>query len=337
MIKNITAFFLAMLIGVIGNTTTRTICLSGCDYTTINSAEAVSLSGDILEIRDNRTYNETWTPGGERTIRNQSGNTPTLNAVNLNSAGANAVTIIGLGDIDDFVITSASQTTVDYNGTNNLTLVIENMTIECTKNNNNTLNIAGSGAVTVTVKKSNILGTGKFCINMTNSNAASVFVLQNTYFHDAADCGVYFATAAGSTLNMDSCTIRNTVEGTFIGSGTYTCTNCLFQDNTDDINGTPANKAIWTYNLFEEQTDTGGWGTGNVFATSITFTGASTAIPTGWQMADDQANINVGATALTTDIVGTVRPQDTDDIGAYEYPAAISLPRGSFMMMGVGF
>jgi len=340
MFKNIYAFLLSMLIGVsmFGAPTLRTICLSGCGYTAIAPAEAVSLAGDILEIQDDRTYAETWLPSSERTLRNKLGNTPIVRAVGFGNAGVGPITILGQGDNTDFTFTNAATHPIGYAGTNNVVVVIDNVTLDCTKANNNTTNILGSGAINFTFKNCNILGTGKSGIVITNSNAGSTYSIRTNYIHDISDAGISFLGAAGSTLNINCNTIRNCSVGTGTGGAADIIKHNLYQDNTTDIGGTPT-KANYTYNCFEQQTDTGGWGTGNLFATSITFTGISTAIPTGWQMAGDQANIDAGdTTGITPDIEGTTRPQNSNfDMGAYEYPSIISLPRGSLMMMGIGF
>lgn len=331
----------AILFGTVAFTslaapTIRTICLSGCDFTTVNAAEASSIAGDILEIQDNRTYNETWTPGSERTLRNGNGSTPTVRTANFDMAGVGPITIIGLGAVDDFTFTSGASHTIGYGGSNDLVLVVDNITADCTKGNNNTFQILGSGDLTITVRNCNILGTGQSGFNITNTNASSTYVINTNYVHDVDNVGISFSGNAASSLTVRENTIRNCTSGVALDSGD-TMKHNLFQDNTTDIAGTPA-KANYTFNLFEEQTDTGGWGASNVFATSITFTGIPTAIPTGWEMASNQANIDAGdTTGISPDIVGTTRPQGTDyDIGCFEPIPIVVLPPGSLMMMGVG-
>ena len=63
---------------------TISVCSTGCDYTTIQAAYNTANDGDVVEIRDSRTYTELITMNDDATDENpitlqaQDGQTPTI-------------------------------------------------------------------------------------------------------------------------------------------------------------------------------------------------------------------------------------------------------------------
>jgi len=164
-----------------------TICVSGCDEVNIGDAEAAAGDNDILRITDSRTYSETWTPGGTRTLESVAGQTPILDggsseAVAMDSVGSGkAVTIDGIDS--GFLIKSAATEII---GDRNLayTAVFKNFTIEAGANNMNIFNWFSTSAGTYILQRLIVNGKSRVGANGINvaGNASKIVTVENCLF-----------------------------------------------------------------------------------------------------------------------------------------------------------
>jgi len=266
----------------------RTICASGCDHTTIGAAEAVAGAGDILEIQDSGTFDERWTPGGERTLRTVSGQTPIVGkvagatgAVDLSSAGVGPVTVDGIDGGLTLRTSAASNGAIFHKtGGNAIVFVGKNFKVDASTS-------VGAEAVELTDSASNrdytfeqvefdgngvAQGTGLDY----NTSSGSIVTLENCLFQNfgiASDALEITGSETASVGSIINCTIVDSAQGLVIDEK-MTLTNNIFADNSDDGAFTGAfDKNDGTFNIFEQEPSTG-WPVNNIFGITVTFANA---------------------------------------------------------------
>ena len=332
-------FLSLFLVPGAGAATVRSICSSGCDHTTITAAESAAVDGDILELRETATFQERWIPGGERTLRVQTGFgfAPIVGdagAVNFSSAGVGPVTILG----DKGALTlqnggSNTTITVQHVSSNVLTFVMEEVKLKIISGATAVKLVkfgAGHGAgSSYTIRRceflSEVVGNKDGILFETKSG--SFLTLENNVFHDFKDSGAEAIDITGSQSANVADLINNTLadnSNAIKVNERITGTNNILADNTNDFVGagvpvSPFSQADWTFNIFEEESNAG-WPASNFLGANIEVTFVNAAADDFRLDAATTIAIDDGTTtAVTDDFFGTSRPQGPAfDIGFHE-------------------
>jgi len=327
---------LLVLLPAIARPAILTVCASGCDHTTIASAisaagatdivqlnenitEVVSLSKNIAEITsDNgaRVWDGTGS-GGSHTLSIGAGLTQAFKLHNLiidhSSMGADTIALNGRAagqavTFEDLIIKHSSGTG-------------QQLFREAT---------SGIAADEVIFNRCEFIAdSGDDCITNVSNTVVDAYTIKNCILRDGL-----MGYDSPSTTNAHVKFYNNTVVGNATGAdvnlrGDFQ--NNIFANNTDDVVlGANSDKADFITNAFEEQTDSGGFGSGNIFG-----------ITSNDEFADEGSNdfhLKAGAQSIdagtviavvTVDYDGVSRPQGSSyDIGAYEF-----IPPDDFLML----
>jgi len=332
---------------------TRTICASGCDHTTIASAEAAAGANDILEIRGNETFLERWTPGGARTLQVASGFVAVVGkisgsnrgAADLSSAGVGPVSILGiLGEEGSLTLQTggtSNEIVLHKSGGNAIVFVAKNFATshsgggtcsfdftDTTANRDYTLDGIDLNGNSV----SNADG-----VNYTTSSGSSLIVLNSVFNNLTSDCILITGSQTAITAKIINSTFGDCTGIALLADDPVSLINNVFSsDVTDDISLTsPAVVSDFIFNNFEEESIAGmpASNTDNV----VTFIDASAD---NYRVNNGSPAIDAGTTSDTIiDFDGTSRPQGPSyDQGFHEaIPAAASgVKKGSLGLLGVG-
>ena len=333
MIKNLSAFILALMLVASGSSATLTVCDSGCDYTTITSALAAASADDIIEIQDSRTYtDQLFDPGFTITLQVSSGNAPTLSrtannqeAIDLDVASAgDGVTI--KGDYGNPMTIISLNGNVVQSFALGAYLWAEDCYFKCDDTYKQVLVFNGTYAGNGHVLKRCIIdlndeaGTeGVDC--HTQAGASPGLYMENCLVKNGAGTdSEYLVEVTGAQTNLQGYFINNTFEGGNEGlkaDDPVTIIDCIFANNTSDIVFTsPAVKGAISYSAFEEESITG-MGSG-----CITITSSDEFVNEGagdYHLKNTADSRNSGTdTGLDDDLDGETRPIDEYDMGAYE-------------------
>lgn len=334
--KNAILVLLAALFAWPLEAVTRTVCLSGCDFTTISAAIAASGASDIIEIQEDISE-AVVLDSNIAQFQSDTGSRRWYNAshvLQLDNGLTQAVTVTGL--VLDCTSTSNAikWTNVGSGG--------ELHVIDCTLKSN-----GGDGfKEVVALTSSNKIvfekvifdgysQTGDDGIDV-DETEVGMLAVENCLFKDWSLDGVC---QNGSTTNnvasILNCTIENCNQDGININSRATVTNCLFTNNTDDVDlGGSADNADFTYCAFEEQTDDP-FGSNNIFGITSTDEYTNEGAD-DFTLKDTAQSRNAGTnTGLTDDLAGDSRPVDDYDIGAYENQTP-AFPKGTLNLLGVG-
>ncbi len=309
----------------------HTVCSSGCDFISIQTAidDAGTADADIIELQENivetvtlnvniaairsdatrRTWDGTGS-GSSHTLEFQDGLTQLVTITNIklthSSGNANVVKITSRAAGQKILFEGVE---FDHSSTSSSTV------IEDTN--------GGLAADEVKLNRCLITGTsGDTGFRSNASTIANAYEIKNSIFHGMAR-GIRFD---GVTTNSVLTLFNNTIEGTgtqgFEVNSRGDFKNNVFANNTSDINFIgSSNVADLVTNAFEQQTDTGGFGADNIFGITSTdeFVDETTD---DFHVKNASSQIfNSGTTigSVTEDFDQVSRPQGSDyDIGAYE-------------------
>lgn len=324
---------LLFLSPVVCGAVVRTVCASGCDHTTILAAETASADGDIIEIQDSRTYDESWKPDGERTLRSVSGQTPTIDAstADIYSVDASAflpaneaATVNGI----DHGLTIVSTRFENTNSGTSLT--INDAVLKPRNEDHHALQIV-SGTTTVVINRCEIDGGSIATIrgvNYGDQTGKDVTINNCPFFNfDGTDAKAIVSSAGGTDatkFKLINNTIANSTLGYSAASAT-TMTNNIFADNTDDILiSDDFAKSDATFNIFE-QADEGGFPASNFDGANIVVTFVAAGSDDFRLDAATTIAIDDGTTSsVSDDFFQTSRPQGSAfDIGFHELIQAV--------------
>ena len=298
--------------------TTYTVCLSGCDYTTIVAAVAAAGSTDIIEIQETRNESITldkniagftsdtgsrrwWYSGGVvLTVNNGLTQPMTVSGIDLDCTSANTAYRINT------VGTNAEWHIVDC---------------KIRSNGGNGLYQANSWGLTELLNIQRCEFDGYDHANSQGmdikENSINTIVVANSIFRDHGTDGICTSeTNSADTIDVLNCTFDNNGDGIDYGTrGTFT--NNIFTNNTDDVSlSGNGNDADFTYSAFEEQGSP--FGSNNIFSITSTDEYVNEGAD-NFQLKDTAQSRNAGTnTGLADDFAGNDRPVDDYDIGAYE-------------------
>lgn len=191
----------------VANAALKTVCSSGCNYTTISSALAAAISGDTVEVQDNRVYNESIYMKSGVDVVAGAGFTPTIN-------GSPAVTFFGPASgslsnctLDGFKISGGGTTFLDgqirlEGGSTSHPGSVTNVTISNCTLNRGTYEKAGIylwGAVAPTISNCVFNECGTSCIT-------------------TGGLGLVKNAGDGNYITIEGCTIRD-AQAAYVGLG----------------------------------------------------------------------------------------------------------------------
>ena len=325
------------------------VCTGGsCTYTTIAAAITAAAATDIIELRGDITENvalnknvaeirgdgnrtRTWTAtsggGTNATFKIQSGLNQafTLRDLNVTKSG-------GVADCINLNTSGASQTLTFINCFIGVTIAGTDVLV-------NDIGVLNTGHVTL--KQCDLSGDGStgstlWSGNSSNTTANSVR-FENTVFRSGNGLACNGSTA-NTVTEIYFCNIDANATGLILAHRAI-IKDCIFTNNpTNDISlSGSGSKGDFSYCEFETQTDTGGFGTGNIFGITSTneYTDETTFdyhLKSGAQARGAGNSVS----GITVDHDGVTRAA-TPDIGAFEFVAAATTASpNSLMMMGVG-
>jgi len=327
----------------------RTICASGCDHTTITAAETASGGGDILEIQDSRTYDESWIPDDERTLRSVAGQTPIVQrmgaiTVDLDSAGS-PVTIDGIDGGLKISSTGGGSRTIQHGAGSKITLVVTDVEIQTDQTSPIVLaNLLTTTESSYTCERVKFDGNGKSNIigiqyqNADPGGTGRQLNVRNCVFFGfkggtngrAIKVDGTVTTNAGELINN---TIADADKGLDIDEK-MVLTNNIFADSGDDIvEAGVFDKNDGTFNIFEEEPSTG-WPASNIHGITVDFVNAAAK---DFHLSNGTRGVDEGTTtSVTVDFDGDSRPQGPAyDIGMDETLPTIVV-KGSLSLLGAG-
>jgi len=334
------------------------ISTGGGDYTTISAAMAAAVTNDIVEIRDNATYVEqvvfavdgvTLQAGNgfhpiiqyttSTIVLNNNVIYSTIQDLDVRTTGGGTTEVVYMtGGNDNFISNRCSCTgNIGYSSqaTQNGIIEITLPTFTCLnaikgavwgdlRVDYPTATLTGASncflrtnTVSGYITRGNVTGLN-FCLPIGSAQTyATLFSVENNYFVMAGDgyfirpssdnCLVYYNTVVGPGGAL----------GTGIDMLSNTFTNVLFENNILKSLGVGIiTGKVWggDYNCL--------FNTLNYAGTAIPGTHDVLADPvlTGYQIGNSSPCLNVGINVgVTTDILGTIRPQGTGyDIGCFE-------------------
>lgn len=336
---------------------TYTICSSGCDYTSIQTAYNAAASGDTLELRANLAENLAMTSAKSCNITSQTGNRFTWDGANN---GTSTLTVTSAGSVypawtisnivmdhssasGGYVIELVRGGSGDINPTLTITQSILMRTSTSTTNARiitNNGNWDGSATNQVTITRTEIIGTAN-CDGLWYGGG------NNTHAYDLTNCilrgftgtrrAIYDAgNNFGVNINAMNCTFFNNNEAYRASSsannaGRY-LTNCLFIGNTSDVANLSAGlKSVFTYCALSGS----GYGTGcqyNPVAASEVIDPSTTGTPNLHLLSTAPKSLDLGTNsgAPAIDFDGVGRPYNTTtDIGAYEWTAGLNVSKSA--------
>ena len=304
-----------MLMPSLVNSITLTVCDPGCDFTSIAAAIAASGATDDIDLQENITEGailnifssngSTWNETGGASSENfeiQSGLTQTLTLHDLDWTGSAGAIIrwVSAGSGSQVIVEDCTVLPgVDF--------MRQVATLTTTDQ--------------LIIRRNNSVGGARPFIRMQQAGVSTVLVYNNIVRDNTEGNGAIRidTNSSNSVMRIYNNTFENNLRSIqTVQRGDYK--NNLFANNTDDINVSgSADLADFVTNAFEEQTDTGGFGSGNIFG--ITSTDEFT------NEAADDFHLKGGANSRNTgtDLSGTVdddfdgkpRPlEGTHDIGA---------------------
>lgn len=327
---------------------TITVCASGCDFTSIQSAYNAAATGNTIELRSNIAENLAVTGGKSVNIRSQAGQRFTWDGANNSSPTLTVTSFDGTypaWTISNIVMDHSSSSgghvillerggSGDINPNLTITQSILMRTSTSTTNNNIITHVGdwnGSAATQVTIIRTEIIGT-QFCdglvynsgnnthpYNLTNCILRNFTGTRRAIFDNGNNVGINF--------NLMNCTFFNNNEAYRASSSANAnanarIVNCLFIGNTSDIANLHSSR--WGDVMFCAIRHPGGagYGTGcqydpttaEVISASVSNPNLRLA-PTSTRALDRGRNSG----APSNDFDGNARPHNsTVDIGAFE-------------------
>jgi len=331
---------------------TRTICASGCDHTTIASAEAAAGANDILEIRGNETFAERWDMGsGGRTLQVACGFVAIVGKISGSNRGAADLSGAGVGPVSILGCpTEPGSLTLRTGGVSNKIV----------------LHDSGGNAVVFVGKNfaTSHGGGGNFSFDFSDTTASRDYFLDGINLNGNGESnghGINYATSSGSSLVVHNCVFNNITNDCITVTGSETaitakivnstfgeCTgvalsandpvslinNVFSGDVVDDLALTsPAVESDFIFNNFEEAS-IAGMPASNTDAV-VTFVDN---VGDNYRLDMGSPAIDAGTTSDTTiDFDGESRPQGPSyDQGFHEFLVMVDLVDGSGSMTGMG-
>ena len=175
-------------------------------------------------------------------------------------------------------------------------------------------------------------GSNPYRYGIWSSQSMSTFEITNTVICDMGSstyCHGVRMGGGGSGTTFNNCTISGCNNGIRGGSGVVTITNCAIFNNVDDIDVSGCSSATVTYMASDDGDGTNAVDISPGATESTEWAKAFTDYANGDFSVKDASSVlyNAGTTiaSVTTDIIGTARPQSTAyDIGAFEFPVAVA-------------
>jgi len=340
-----------------------TICPSGCDYTSIQSAYNAASTGDTLELRANLSENMTWATAGKScNITSQSGQrftwdgadnsgatfvlnniTTALSAWTISnvvmnhssSSGGNVIELKGGGQvhpnvtIDNCVLMRTSTSTVNNN------IIVNTSSWDTNTNDQVTINrteIIGSPYCNgLSFLQANGGGNTQYTYNLTNCIMRNFTGTMSAFYDDVPNQGLRVQ-AANCTFFNNNNVLRS--------SGDYRNTvgfikNCLFLGNTNDVyNLHDYMKPYFTYCAISGS----GYGTGCQYNPALTeVMDASVSSPNLRLSSASVKCIDLGTNtgAPLVDFDNNARPFNAvTDIGAFERRLNVPMIKSANPMKG---
>ncbi|MFP4466747.1 MAG: choice-of-anchor Q domain-containing protein [Candidatus Goldiibacteriota bacterium] len=349
----IAAAAVVLCFSAVARAATYSICPSGCDYTSIQTAYNEASSGDTLELHSNIAENLAVSGGKSVNITSQAGQQFTWDGAD-NSSPTLQITSFGgtypAWTISNVVMDHSSSSGGHVillvrggSGDINPNLTIDQCILTRTSTTNNNIithqgDWNGSATTQVTITRTEIIGT-QYCDGLAYNSG------NNTHPYDLTNCILRNFTGTRRALyddgnnvainfNLMNCTFFNNNEAYRTSSSANTnsnakIVNCLFLSNTSDIANLDSTR--WgdiTYSAISDPGGTG-YGTGCQYdPTADEVISASTSSPNLRLSPDSEKCLDLGTNtgAPSDDFDGNSRPYNsTTDIGAFEfYPGIIS-------------
>lgn len=285
----------------------RTVCGSGCDWTTIKAAESGATAGDVITVSGGPykesnivfTANLTWVASGAVVLQNSgAGEYAVAFAASSNARSMTGFTFDGEGAKNDAAYFS--------NGAHNVTLT------SCTFQGGDTYLIdIGGTSDAITIQTSTFAGTAPVTAAIYANNPTNFVVDGNTFSHTSARA-IYIAGDTGAisiTDNVFNCALSNRAINV-LGAGAITITG-----NTGTIVGN-----VTGPNSFVSITTASKTGAIEISDNTVTM-GATALPPVGNTIA-----ITAGAHAVTIDGNTLIHPgtaQTTSCIELKDQPAPV--------------
>ncbi len=337
---------------------TWTICPSGCDYTSIQTAYSNALAGDTLELRANLAENLYMMNAKACNITSQTGNrftwdgandgNPTLTVESYGSA-YNAWTISNI--VMDHSSASGGYVIRMYRGSNgdinpNLTIT-QSILMRTSPSNTNGAIISSQGSTWNGTDSTAVTLTRTELIGSSNCDGLWYDGGNNTHPYDLTNCilrgftGTRRAIFDGGnnwaiSVAMTNCTFFNNNEAYRAASSAngpkQYIKNCLFIGNTSDIaNLSASRKADITYCAISGS----GYGTGcqyNPVAANEVVNPDTSGTPDLHLLSTAPKSLDKGTNtgAPAVDYPGNPRPFNLiTDIGAYEYVPSLMISKSA--------
>ncbi len=317
------------------------------DFDTLSGAEADLTATGTIKITDSGVYNEKYIPKKDQILTWSAGQTPTIGktsgggrgGIDLTDGGLGAgdtVTIIGPNDIDRMTVVMGTAATSRWLIGSTVSLdsaSISNIIAKCQNDFATNALWAFNGTKPLTISKCRIEND--------SGSAASIIALgiqkqsgTNTVKIQNCEWVGFDGAVPNVALDIDKDSVVAQKSVQVLNNSFYNCKTGIrsdqggdFRNNafgtiTDDIElSGEASNGDFAFNVFGEQTDTGGFGTGNVFATDPVYVSPPADLKPGTGSPMIDAGTDTSSDGVTDDFFGVSRPQPgggTYDIGAHE-------------------
>ena len=177
----------------------------------------------------------------------------------------------------------------------------------------------GSSPAIINIKKCILVGEGTAGTGITCTDSDPTVNIENCLIYGYSTFGGegIFIGNVTPTININSCTIYNNHDGIEVDNGTINVINSLvFLSGDADFDG-----SFTSITYCASDDSQAGTGNFQITQTASDYAALVTDAPGGdFSVTNDSSELyNTGSTTLSDDIIGTSRPQSTDDdVGAFE-------------------
>lgn len=315
------------------------------NWSTFAGAEGDVDAGGTVTFQDSGVYLEICRPTKAMTITNDAGTTPTIGKVSGGGQDALVLTDSGLSGGITLTVEGANSSShiiflagtgsgarvIEAGGVEaNLAVELRRCTFKCPNSNIAHMNWSfNDDSATLLMEKCRIEATGGQNslrgLNTQRVGSTDGVVIRNCEFvgfngtgNVAVDIDRDSATG-NSAVKVINCSFHDCTIGLRTNQA-MTSTNNAFGSCTDDVSiSDEGGNGDFSFCVFGEQTDTGGFGSGNQFATDPGYNSAPTDLTPGGGSAMIDNGTDTSGDGVTDDFNGISRPQNSVyDVGAHE-------------------